>query len=353
MLTRRGLLGAGLGLPFAQPAAEAAGAAASRARRIPFGSASMIQDFRADPRYRAALTQHCDIIAPMNDLKWEQLRHDRARFDYADADEQVAFARDNGKALRGHTLLWGEALPPWVKALSSPLEAERHLVSHIHAVVGRYRGVIGSWDVVNEVIAHDPAARGPWRETLWQRLLGPRAVEIAFRTAAEADPGAKLVIADYDFENPDERTALRRRQLLDIVKRLKDKGIPVHGVGFQAHLYGEREIDRDGLSRFVADIDALGLDVLVTELDVIDWRLPAPIITRDAMAAKLVKTFLDAVVAAKLPSAVLTWGLSDRYSWIIETFRRGDGLPVRPLPFDGDYRPKPMWRAIEAFCAKA
>ena len=107
----------------------------------------------------------------------------------------------------------------------------------------------------------------------------------------------------------------------------------------------------ESLARFVSELDRLGLEILVTELDVIDWRLPAEIATRDMMAARQVKAFLEAVGSAKLPSSIVTWGLTDKYSWIGETFRRDDRLAARPLPFDAAYRPKPMWRAIEEFCA--
>ncbi len=104
---------------------------------MPFGSAAQSETFRADPRYGAALKSYCDVIVPMNDLKWEALRHDRARFDFSGADEMVGFAEANGQAIRGHALLWGEALPPWAKAMTSRQEAERELIGHIEVVVDR------------------------------------------------------------------------------------------------------------------------------------------------------------------------------------------------------------------------
>ncbi len=149
--------------------ALAAGIAPARAARrpIPVGSAAEIGAFRGDARYRAALKRYCDVVVPMNDLKWQALRHERARFDFSGADEIVAFAEANGQALRGHTLLWGEALPPWVKEMTTRAEAERELVNHIEVVVDRYKGRIATWDVVNEVIRYDPTEGGPWRDTIW------------------------------------------------------------------------------------------------------------------------------------------------------------------------------------------
>ncbi|WNJ90561.1 endo-1,4-beta-xylanase [Bosea sp. 685] len=343
--TRRDALLAGAGL-------VAAGLTASRAAAqpapIPFGSAAQIETFRADPLYRDALKRYCDVIVPMNDLKWEALRHDRAGFDFSGADELVAFAQSNGQALRGHALLWGEALPQWAKAMTSRAEAERELIRHIEVVVDRYKGRIATWDVVNEVIRFDPRPE-PMRDTLWQRLLGPEHVEIAFRTAARVDPKARLVLNDFAFEEPSPLIAARRQTALDLVRKLQDKNIPIHGVGMQAHLYADKPIDAAAVQAFVAALGKLGLDVEVTELDVIDWKLPADAATRDRAAASLVSTYLNAVTTARPPKAIVTWGLSDRYSWIHETFPRQDTAKARPLPLDADYKPKLMMNVLNRY----
>jgi len=345
-LTRRAALAAAAGLA-ATGFAQAAGVSA--ARPIPLGSAAQIETFRADPRYREALKRYCDVIVPMNDLKWEALRHDRARFDFSGADEIVAFAERNGQALRGHALLWGEALPPWARDMTSRAEAERELVEHIGTVVDRYKGRIATWDVVNEVIRFEPLPGEPMRDTIWQRLLGPAHVEIAFRAAAAADPKARLVLNDFNFEEPGAGTAARRRIALDLCRRLKDKGIPVHGIGMQAHLYADRPLDIDGLENFMVELGKLDLDVEITELDVIDWKLPADAATRDRAAASLVGTFLNAIASVRRPKAIVTWGLSDRYSWIHETFPRQDKARARPLPLDADFRPKPMMAVLDRY----
>lgn len=345
-LTRRAALAAAAGLA-ATGFAQAAGVSA--ARPIPLGSAAQIETFRADPRYREALKRYCDVIVPMNDLKWEALRHDRARFDFSGADEIVAFAERNGQALRGHALLWGEALPPWARDMTSRAEAERELVEHIGTVVDRYKGRIATWDVVNEVIRFEPLPGEPMRDTIWQRLLGPAHVEIAFRAAAAVDPKARLVLNDFNFEEPGAGTAARRRIALDLCRRLKDKGIPVHGIGMQAHLYADRPLDIDGLENFMVELGKLDLDVEITELDVIDWKLPADAATRDRAAASLVGTFLNAIASVRRPKAIVTWGLSDRYSWIHETFPRQDKARARPLPLDADFRPKPMMAVLDRY----
>jgi endo-1,4-beta-xylanase len=344
-LMQLGLAGAAtLGLP--------AGAAAQKAkRRVPFGAASQVQMFRDDARYREALVQHCDIIVPMNDLKWEQLRHDRFGYDFNDADEQIAFALKHGKAIHGHVLVWALHIPKWTKTISSAKQAERELITHISTVVQRYRGTIETWDVVNEALAEFPTDKQQWRNSVWLERLGIDHVALAFRTAAAIDPAARLIINDYNLESPEPQAKARRAAMLALVRRLKDRDVPIHGIGIQGHLLAERPIDTQAFGRFIEELAKMGLDILVTELDVIDWRLPADVATRDAEAARVATTFLEAIAAVKLPNSVVTWGLTDRYSWTHEMFRRVDGLKLRPLPFDEHYRPKPLWRAIEAFCA--
>jgi endo-1,4-beta-xylanase len=332
-------------------AAAAWPATAQPAPRTRFGVAAMKENFDADPQYRDALIRHCDIIVPMNDLKWEALRPDRQGFAFGDADRILSFAASNGKATRGHTLCWYNALPAWMQKIEQRAEAERELVRHIETVVGRYAGRIPSWDVVNEAIAHDPINQGVWRDTYWRKVLGPQHVEIAFRAAAAADPKAELVYNDYDLEAADPREERRRTEVLSLVRRLQDQKIPIHAVGFQAHLYAERTIDTAAVGRFVSALNRLGVKAIVTELDVIDWRLAAAIPERDRLVARTVDTFLSAITAVQPLSTLITWGITDRYSWIHETFKRNDRARSRPLPLDEAYREKPMMDVIRRFRA--
>jgi endo-1,4-beta-xylanase len=342
-ITRRDMLtatGAAALMPLLGTKAEA------KRPSLAYGAASMVQNFREDPAYREALKTHCDIIVPMNDLKWEQLRHDRAGFDFKDADEQIAFAKEHGKTVRGHTLLWYNALPPWVETIETRQEAERELITHIETVVDRYKESIPSWDVTNEVIAHDPLEQGIWRESVWLKHLGPEHAALAFKTAGRVSPSTQLVFNDYDLENEGPRFDARRKAILDLVRQFRDTNVPINAIGFQAHLYAERPIDRDGIARFVRDLKALDIGILVTELDLIDWRLPADTAMRDKAAAAHVTSFLEALGAEGNLKEVISWGITDRYSWIAEVFKRDDQLPPRPLPLDENYQPKPMMAAI-------
>ena len=283
---------------------------------------------------------------PMNELKFSLLRPDRDTFDFAPADRLVDFALSHGKRSRGHTHIWWDALPDWLLAISSPAEAERELVRHIETVMDRYKGRLESWDAVNEVIAHEAAPGAVLRDSYWLRTLGPRHIPTAFRTAAAADPSARLMLNDYDLEFAGERYDRRRAVALAVVRKLQDAGIRIDGVGIQGHLYSDLRIDVDAVAGFGEALKRLGVALLVTELDIIDWNIAGGPEEQDAAALAIVGDLMDGVFAAGPPAAVICWGITDRYSWIPDVMPRRDGKPSRPLPLDADFRPKPWYQLI-------
>ncbi|MFD2236825.1 endo-1,4-beta-xylanase [Aureimonas populi] len=344
-LTRRSFLAAGAGLVagacLARPARAAGG--------VPFGAAIQSDYFDTDPSYVQAFVDHCDIVMPMNELKFGLLRPARDEFNFTHADRLVDFALANGKASRGHAFVWWSTNPPWLEAIEDESEAETALIEHIERVADHYRGRLTDWDVVNEVIAHDPRGGpdGPLRDTFWLRRLGPRHVPLAFETAARADPGAGLVINDYDLEFAGDRYDARRAAMLDIVRQLQDRNIRVDAVGLQAHLYSHLAVDVPGFARFGEALEALGVRLIVTELDVIDFQVRGGVEEQDAAATRVVSDLLDAVEGTP-PLALVTWGLTDRYSWVPDAMPRQDGKPSRPLPFDARMRPKPWYDMLRA-----
>jgi endo-1,4-beta-xylanase len=343
-MSRRALLGG-----LAAAAFIAKPSMATTRRKL--GAASMIQDVESDPQYRPAIFANCDIVVPMNDLKFDSLRYERGVFNYAPANEQINAAKAAGKDVRGHTLVWYEGLPQWVRDITDKKELRDVYINHIETVVDHYKGIIPSWDVVNEVIAHEPKRDNPWRESVWLRAMGPNYIDEAFRLAGSIDPKCELTLNDYDLEYKGKRFDDRRNEILKLVRRFRKRNIPIHAIGFQAHLYAEREVDPDAVATFVRDLRALDMKVLVTELDVIDWRLPSDTTERDRLAAEHVKVVLDAINAEGTLDRVITWGITDRHSWIHETFKRDDGLRARPLPLDENYQPKPMFDVLQTFRA--
>jgi endo-1,4-beta-xylanase len=320
---------------------------------IPYGAAVRSDALASDLSYRNAVIANCQMVVPESELKWLELRPTPDEYRFEKADAVIDFARQNAIEVRGHTLAWYGALPSWTEGIATRAQAERELVDHIETVVSRYRGVIPSWDVINEPLAEWPEGASSLRPSIWAKRIGPDYLRLALETAAAADPDARLVLNEYDIEYVGPRFAARRKALIELLRSLRDRGVPLHAVGLQAHLFASRTIDRDGLQAFLAEIKALKLDVWVTELDVIDYELPGKIGERDAQVANMANEFLKTVGDVIRPKAILTWGLSDRYSWVPIYYKRRDGMPNRPLPLDAELKPKPLFDVIEEFRRKA
>jgi endo-1,4-beta-xylanase len=320
---------------------------------VPYGAAVRSRPLTSDADYREAIIRYCDFIVPEHELKWRALRQARLEFDFAAADSIVEFAIANKKRVRGHTLLWDYRMPAWTKEIDSAARAAAELELHIRTVVDRYRGAISCWDVVNEPLRVTRDSREYLSPTIWMRHLGSDYIAMAFRIAHESDPGAKLYINEFDLEFVGSKFDARRNALISLVRRLKDSDVPIHGVGIQGHLWPDRAIDRRAFESFLKDLHGMKLDVMVSELDVIDERLPGDPDARDAMIAQIVYEFLDTVCSAVRPAAIFTWGLSDKYSWISEDRKRKDGLASRAHPLDAEMHEKKMWSVIDYFRRRA
>lgn len=330
---------------FATPAKSSMGAG----NPIPYGAAVRSDALAADASYCDAVTANCQLVVPESELKWLELRPTPNEYRFERADAIIDFARQNGIEVRGHTLAWYGALPKWTEEIATRADAERELTDHIETVVSRYKGAIPSWDVINEPLADWPESASSLRPSIWARRLGADYLRIALETTAAVDTDARLVINEYDVEFAGPRFAARRKALIELLRSLRDRGVPLHAVGLQGHLFADRAIDRDGLQAMLAEINALQLEVWITELDVIDYELPGRIGERDALVAGIASRFLDAVCEVARPRAILTWGLSDRYTWVPTYFKRRDGMPNRPLPLDAELKRKPLFDVIEEF----
>jgi len=320
--------------------------------RIPYGACVRPDPLQKELDYRTALKTYCRQVTPEGGLFWGYLRPTREQFKFDAADSVLAFAEANGMTMRGHTLVWYGAMPDWTKGIHGADQAEHELTSHIERVVSRYRGKITTWHVVNEPIDDSKGEVPGLRPSVWLQNLGEKYIDLAFRTAHRVDPAAELVLNEYDIECADGTSPKRRDALLKLIRDLLERGVPLHGIGLQGHIKGKYQIDRDGVYNFVSEIRSLGLTVHITELDVIDDDLPGPIAVRDAIVAARAHDFLEPVFAAARPAVIATWGITDRYTWVPIWFKRKDGLPNRPLPFDERYQPKPLWNVIDYFCSK-
>lgn len=317
------------------------------ARNLIYGAASDYRYLSVDAKLAAVFAQECGILVPENDMKWKTLRPSPDSFNFVQSDWLAEFAQDHKMLLRGHTLVWHEALPKWFKNTVNRQNALPILLKHIETVAGRYAGKIHSWDVVNEVVLPKDGRSDGLRNTPWLQLLGPDYIDIAFRAAAKADPQALLVYNDYGLDYDTRENEAKRTAVLKLLERLKSIGTPIQAFGMQAHLWAEEtRFNPKKLKAFLQEVASLGLKILITEMDVKDQKLPVDAEVRDRIVAGIYEDYLSAVLEEPAVIAVLTWGLSDRYTWLSEFNPRDDKAPVRTLPLDRRLQRKLAWNAI-------
>jgi endo-1,4-beta-xylanase len=316
------------------------------AKGLIYGAAALAYNLGQNKGFADSVARECGMLVPGLELKWKSLRPNPDTFAFGQSDWLADFAETHGMLLRGHTLVWPTKFPEWFNEIVNRQNAEQLLLNHIETVAGRYAGRMHSWDVVNEALDPSDRRSDGLRNTKLLELLGPDYIDLAFRATAAADPQALLVYNDYGFEyDKDSNTSEQKRTaVLKLLERLKSKGTPVHALGTQAHLRGHEEIPSQ-LRTFLRNVADLGLKILVTELDVADNDLPGHIETRDRRIAEVYEEYLTIMLDEPAVIAVITWGLSDRYTWLSQYPRR-DGTPVRPLPLDAQMRRKPAWHAI-------
>ncbi|ADN02449.1 endo-1,4-beta-xylanase [Spirochaeta thermophila] len=283
--------------------------------------------------YMAVAAREFNILTPGNVMKWDWLRPSKEEYNFEAADTTIRFALDHGMVVHGHTLVWHSQLPKWLTLGSwTKEELERLLRDHINTVMKRYKGEVKIWDVVNEAFEEN----GQPRTSIWYSVIGPDYLEKAFRWAHEADPDAILIYNDYNIETINQKSDA----VYAMVKDFLDRGVPIHGIGFQMHLtVGGLDVlsFRRNMQRF-AD---LGLKLYITEMDV---RLPMPY-TREHLEkqADIYRNVVRECLMQPAVEAIQIWGFTDKYSWIPSHFP-GEGAA---LIFDEQYRPKPAYYAMK------
>ena len=223
----------------------------------------------ADPVIDRILKKHFNALVAENCMKAETIQPREGHYCFEAADRLMDYAEQNDMTVTGHCLVWHSQSAAWMFTDSVGRPASRDLLiermrTHIHTLVGRYRGRIKGWDVVNEAIEDD----GTLRHSPWMEIIGPGYIELAFRFAHEADPDAELYYNDYSMANP-----ARRKAVCDMVARLRTAGCRIDAVGMQSH----NGLDWPDLAEYEKSIDAFaacGVKVMITELDI--NMLPAP-----------------------------------------------------------------------------
>jgi endo-1,4-beta-xylanase len=311
----------------------------------------------------ALVKRQFNTITPENVLKWEEVHPQPNTYNFTPADRYVEFGERNGMFIIGHTLVWHSQTPRWVfqDANGAPITRDaliQRMHDHIMTVVGRYKGRIKGWDVVNEAVEED----GTMRRSPWFNIIGEDFVALAFKFAHEADPAAELYYNDYSIEN-----APKRNGAVSLIRKLQAQGIHVAAMGLQGHDKMAWPTAEQQDSTIVA-FAALGVKVNITELDV-DVLPPvtrgptADVGTRagfearanpfaaglpDSVQQALAKRYADLFAVflkhRDVIDRITFWGVADADSWL-------NNWPVRgrtsyPLLFDRQHQPKPAFGAV-------
>src|SRR5688572_11164208 len=296
---------------------------------------------------------HFNVLTPENCMKPAPVHPQEDTWRFERTDALVKFAEDNGLAVFGHTLVWHAQTNDWFFQGGDKAVVTDRLKTHIHTLVGRYKGRILGWDVVNEAITdRGDGGSENLRNSQWLRTLGPEFLTLAFKFAHEADPKARLYYNDYNIE-----AGPKHESSMILLRRLIKEGAPVHGVGIQGH-WSTNRVPYDAIDRAIADYASLGLKVSITELDVTirgssggqlgpgpgggfgrGRRATTPASPEDlkAQADAYARLFQIFVKHKAHVERVTFWGLSDRRTW-----RFGQ----HPLLFDSDNRRKPAYAAV-------
>jgi endo-1,4-beta-xylanase len=299
---------------------------------VTFGTAVTARYLDEAP-YRRTLLETFNSITPENELKWSSVHPGPDEWDFGPADGIVAFAEANGLQVKGHNLLWDQAIigstPEWVLQITDPAELRRVIGDHLTTLMHRYRGRVDRWDVVNEPL--ETTGSSLYRNH-FQQVLGDGYIAEAFQIAHEADPEARLFLNEAAVEYQPEKAAA----LVALAKDLRDRGVPLHGVGIQGHLV-TGSLGPGVLRDLISELAALGLEVAITELDVPAGAGAEPL---EMQANTYRQAFAECFDAGC--REITTWGFTDRYTWMDDFFGPGRA----PLPFDQTYQPKPALGAI-------
>ena len=317
-----------------------------------------------DPRGEAIIKTHFNTITSENVLKWALVHPEEGKYDFDSPDKYVEFGEKNKMFIVGHTLVWHNQTPKWVfeDASGKPVTRDvllKRLRDHIRTVVGRYKGRIDGWDVVNEALNED----GTMRESPWFKIIGEDYLAKAFRFAHEADPKAELYYNDYSLENP-----AKRKGAIELVRKLQKQGIKVAAVGSQSH----HKMDWPSMEeqdRTISELATLGVKVAITELDIdvlprasdyrgadisVNYELQAklnpfknglPDSQQKALADRYAAVFRIFVKHHKTIDRVTFWCVTDGDSWL-------NDWPVRgrtnyPLLWDREGKPKlAFWQVV-------
>jgi len=306
------------------------------------GAAVKMKDLQGEANYKNAVIKHYNQITAEFEMKMASIWSSSTAYNFTAADYLVGFAKDNNMEVHGHTLVWYDSFPEWFKnAKYDSIAFESKVKIYITDVVGRYKGRVKSWDVVNEVFADGGALRN---ETVIKPIFNDPIgfYGRCFKYAKAADPEAKLFYNDYSVVlDGGKRAAIKK-----MVTRFKANGIPIDGVGDQFHY--ATDTNRQTMKTGFTDMASTGLLIHISELDIkVNTAKSDSYVFTDAEAQKQAETYkYITTMYEELPQtqkfAISTWGVTDKYTWLTGFWHSKE----YPLLLDADYNKKPAYQGF-------
>ena len=313
----------------------------------------------SNPDQIALIKKEFNSITAENDMKPGEIHPKEGVWNWERADKIANFCRENGIKLRGHCLCWHSQFADWMftDSKGKPVKKEvfyERLREHIHTVVNRYKDIVYAWDVVNEAMADDGRSwpgreQSPYRQSRHFQLCGDEFIAKAFQFAREADPNAQLFYNDYSCVDEG-----KRERIYNMVKKMKDAGVPIDGIGMQGH-YNIYFPSEEQLEKAIVRFKELVNHIHITELDLrMNQEMGGQLQGFSRGEAKPIPAYMNTLQTDQYArlfkvfrkhkdviDCVTFWNLGDRDSWL--------GVNNHPLPFDENYRPKACYRAIRNF----
>lgn len=312
-----------------------------------YGTAVQSGPLRVDKKYSSSIVEDCNIIVPDAALMWNRIQSsERNKYDYSEANYLWKFATDNNIRMRGHALVWHNSLPRWFSEYSenmTPGQIGDILQSYVFNITSKWKGRVEHWTVVNE-----PVESTQLSQSIWNRKLGERYIDLAFEAAKSADDKALLCINQDLIEMDHSAHAARRLGILKLSERLRSRNVPVGGIGIQGHLNSGNRFSEIVYDAFLAELENFGFKTLISEFDIWDHAFPKSDEKRDILISSLAERFLSVSFSRKNSLGVLTWGQTSLYSWLqqVPSKWRADGTPNRGNVLDAHYNKTPLWHAF-------
>lgn len=316
---------------------------------FPIGTAIKIETLANDVKLQELQQLNFNSITSASDMKMNRIMLTEEEYDWSRVDKIVDYAQSNNQRLFGHNLIWHSSTPKWVeeKALQDSLWLGEFMKEYITTYVGRYRGKVAAWDVVNEGLE---SAGGAIRETMWYNAMGKDYIAKAFTYAHKADPEAILFYNDFNIE----RDTIKLNATLKLINDLRNEGVPISGLGFQMHI--RMDIPDEIIAYALKKGAETGLQIHLSEVDIIfnkhdDTRgggiqiydeFTEEMKSEQAEKYKNLVKMYRSIIPKEQQYGITFWDFTDRDSWINGFFNLNDW----PTIYDSNLKPKPAYFGV-------